>query len=139
MTDKPLSATVPIKHPETGKTYDFISMKRSWRTDAPEREMKAFTKNTLEWLAQEFWGSRKCWETSIRRCCLLRTKDGAAPVLGPWGVARPRRLVAQRYALRSSNWEEPVDRAELKSQVDELMCQYDVGEIDRETYALRMM
>lgn len=43
-----------IKHPETGKTYDFVSMKRSWRTDAPEREMKAFTKNALEWLAQEF-------------------------------------------------------------------------------------
>lgn len=34
---------------------------------------------------------------------------------------------------------ERVDRTELKSQVDELMCQYDVGEIDRETYALRMM
>lgn len=30
-----------------------------------------------------------------------------------------------------------MDRAELKSQVDELMCQYDVGEIDPETYALR--
>lgn len=45
-----------IKHPGTGKTYDFVSMKRSWRTGAPEREMKAFTKNALEWLAQEFWG-----------------------------------------------------------------------------------
>lgn len=45
-----------IRHPETGKTYDFVSMKRSWRTDAPEREMKAFTKNALEWLAREFWG-----------------------------------------------------------------------------------
>jgi hypothetical protein len=56
MTDRPLSATVPVKHPETGKTYDFVSMRRSWRTDAPEREMKAFTKSALEWLAQEFWG-----------------------------------------------------------------------------------
>lgn len=45
-----------IKHPETGKKYDFVSMKRSWRTGAPEREMKAFTKNALAWLAQEFWG-----------------------------------------------------------------------------------
>jgi len=45
-----------VKHPEAGKAYDFVSMKRSWRTDAPEREIKAFTKNALEWLAQEFWG-----------------------------------------------------------------------------------
>lgn len=45
-----------IKHPGAGMTYDFVSMKRSWRTSAPEREMKAFTKNALEWLAQEFWG-----------------------------------------------------------------------------------
>lgn len=43
------------QHPETGKTYDFVSMKRSWRTDAPERDVKAFTRNALESLAQEFW------------------------------------------------------------------------------------
>lgn len=43
------------KHPETGKTYDFVSMKRSWKTDAPERDIRAFTRNALEWLAQEFW------------------------------------------------------------------------------------
>ena len=43
------------KQPETGKTYDFVSMKRSWRTDAPERDVRAFTRNVLEWLAQEFW------------------------------------------------------------------------------------
>lgn len=43
------------KHPETGKTYDFISMKRSWRTDGPERDVRAFTRTALEWLAQEFW------------------------------------------------------------------------------------
>jgi hypothetical protein len=42
-------------HPETGKTYDFVSMKRSWKTDAPERDVRAFTRNALEWLAQEFW------------------------------------------------------------------------------------
>lgn len=39
----------------TDKTYDFVSMKRSWRTDAPERDVKAFTRNALGWLAQEFW------------------------------------------------------------------------------------
>lgn len=44
-----------FKHPETGKIYDFVSMKRSWKTDAPERDVKAFTRNALEWLAQEFW------------------------------------------------------------------------------------
>jgi len=43
------------KHPETGKTYDFVSMKRSWRTDAPERDVRAFTTNALKSLAQEFW------------------------------------------------------------------------------------
>lgn len=44
-----------ISHGATGRTYDFVSMKRSWRTEAPEREMKAFTKEALTWLAQEFW------------------------------------------------------------------------------------
>lgn len=43
------------KHPQTGKPFDFIVMKRSWKTPAPEREVKAFTKNALKWLAQEFW------------------------------------------------------------------------------------
>lgn len=45
-----------VKHPETGRTYDFVSMKRSWKTGAPEREIMAFTKNALKSLAQEFWG-----------------------------------------------------------------------------------
>lgn len=44
-----------VKHPTTGEPYDFVSMKRSWRTEAPEREVKAFTVNALRWLAQEFW------------------------------------------------------------------------------------
>lgn len=48
-----------INHRETGKEYDFISMERSCRSDAPEREIVAFTKNALEWLAQEFWGRRR--------------------------------------------------------------------------------
>lgn len=43
------------KHAETGKTYDFVSMKRSWKTGAPQRDVRAFTRNALEWLAQEFW------------------------------------------------------------------------------------
>lgn len=32
-----------------------------------------------------------------------------------------------------------MDRAGLKAQVDELMRQYDVGEIDGDTYAQKMM
>lgn len=44
-----------VRHPEAGKPYDFVSMKRSWRTEGPERELKAFTKNGLEWLALELW------------------------------------------------------------------------------------
>ena len=35
--------------------------------------------------------------------------------------------------------EEPMDRQELKAQIDELMRQYQDGEIDGETYARRMM
>lgn len=43
-----------VKHPTTGEPYDFVSMKRSWRTEAPERDVKAFTASALRWLAQEF-------------------------------------------------------------------------------------
>ena len=32
-----------------------------------------------------------------------------------------------------------MDRAELKAEIDELMRQYDEGEIDGETYSRRMM
>lgn len=32
-----------------------------------------------------------------------------------------------------------MDRAELQAQIDELMRQYDLGEIDGETYAQKMM
>jgi hypothetical protein len=38
-----------------------------------------------------------------------------------------------------ANWEAKMDRAELKAQIDELMRQYDAGEIDRETYSQKMM
>ena len=44
-----------VLRPSTGQPYDFISMKRSWATAAPERQMKAFTADALRWLAQEFW------------------------------------------------------------------------------------
>lgn len=32
-----------------------------------------------------------------------------------------------------------MDRVDLQAQIDELMRQYDVGEIDGETYAKKMM
>ncbi|WP_146112918.1 hypothetical protein [Arthrobacter sp. MYb214] len=44
-----------VKHPVTRKAYDFVSMKRSYRTDAPEKDIKAFMPNSLKWLAAEFW------------------------------------------------------------------------------------
>lgn len=44
---------VPVS--PAGTKYDFVSMKRKWRSEAPEREIKAFTRNALSWLAQEFW------------------------------------------------------------------------------------
>lgn len=46
---------ISIKHQSSGNTYDVLAMKRSWRTAAPERELKAFTFNALRWLSQEFW------------------------------------------------------------------------------------
>jgi hypothetical protein len=68
-----------VKHPETGKTYDFVSMKRSWRTDAPEREMKAFTKNALKWLAQEFWGIEAELEDLHSKVLFNENEDNEAP------------------------------------------------------------
>lgn len=44
-----------VKHPVTGKAYDFVSMKRRYRTDAPEKDIKAFMATSLKWLAAEFW------------------------------------------------------------------------------------
>ncbi|PPF50144.1 MULTISPECIES: hypothetical protein [unclassified Rathayibacter] len=44
-----------VKHPQTGDAYDFVSMKRRYRTDAPTKDSKAFMKSALKWLAQEFW------------------------------------------------------------------------------------
>lgn len=43
------------KHPRAGEPYDFVSMKRRYRADAPSKDSKAFMKGALEWLAQEFW------------------------------------------------------------------------------------
>jgi len=44
-----------VNHPQTGEPYDFVSMKRRYRTDAPAKDSKAFMKSALKWLAQEFW------------------------------------------------------------------------------------
>jgi len=44
-----------VKHPVSGQAYDFVSMKRRYRTDAPERDSRAFMATSLKWLAQEFW------------------------------------------------------------------------------------
>lgn len=60
------------KHPESGKTYDFVSMKRSWKTDAPERDVRAFTRNALEWLAREFWEIEAELEDLHTKRCLTR-------------------------------------------------------------------
>lgn len=73
------SAGTFAKHPETGKPYDFVSIKRSWRTDAPEREMKVFTKNALEWLAQEFWGIEAELEDLHSKMLFNENEDNEAP------------------------------------------------------------
>ncbi|WP_166850905.1 hypothetical protein [Isoptericola sp. BMS4] len=44
-----------IKHPDSDEPFDFVSMKRRYRTEAPERDTKAFMKSALKWLAREFW------------------------------------------------------------------------------------
>lgn len=44
-----------VKHPDTGEPFDFVSMKRRYRTEAPEKETKALKKSALKWLAREFW------------------------------------------------------------------------------------
>ena len=44
-----------VKHPDTGEPFDFVSMKRRYRTEAPEKDTKAFMKSALKWLAREFW------------------------------------------------------------------------------------
>lgn len=66
-----------IPHEATGRTYDFVSMKRSWRTEAPEREMKAFTKNALTWLAQEFWEIEDELEALHSQVLFDRNEDNA--------------------------------------------------------------
>ena len=44
-----------VKHPGTGEPFDFVSMKRRYRTEAPEKDTKAVMKSALRWLAREFW------------------------------------------------------------------------------------
>lgn len=44
-----------VKNPDTGEPFDFVSMKRRYRTTAPEKDTKAFMKSALKWLAREFW------------------------------------------------------------------------------------
>lgn len=43
-----------LKHPDTGEPCDFVSMKRRYRTLAPEKDTKAFMTSALKWLAREF-------------------------------------------------------------------------------------
>lgn len=66
------------KHPKTGKTYDFISMKRSWRTDGPERDVRAFTRTALEWLAQEFWDIEAELEDLLTKALFDRSDENTA-------------------------------------------------------------
>lgn len=66
-----------IPHEATGRTYDFVSMKRSWKTKAPEREMKAFTKDALTWLAQEFWEIEDELEALHSQVLFTRKEDDA--------------------------------------------------------------
>lgn len=44
-----------VKRPDTGEPFDFVAMKRRYRTESPERDTKAFMKSALKWLACEFW------------------------------------------------------------------------------------
>lgn len=44
-----------VKHPGTGEPFDFVSMKRRYRTEAPEKDTKGFMKSALKWLDREFW------------------------------------------------------------------------------------
>lgn len=44
-----------MKNEKTGEPYEFLSMKRSYRTEAPQREIMPFSSDTLRWLANEFW------------------------------------------------------------------------------------
>jgi len=43
------------QHPKTGEPVEFISMKREYQNQRPERVIKGFSAKSLEWLADEFW------------------------------------------------------------------------------------
>lgn len=88
-----------VRHPETGKTYDFVSMKRSWKTDAPEREIRAFTKNALKWLAQEFWGLEE--ELEDLHSKVLEGEEDVGPRTSAYG---PRVLSHRFYRVDSTCW-----------------------------------
>lgn len=66
-----------VPHGQAGQKYDFVSMKRSWKTEAPEREVKAFTKNALRWLAQEFWEIEEELEALHSKVLFNKNKDDA--------------------------------------------------------------
>jgi len=38
-----------VKHPGTDEPFDFVSMKRRYRTQASEKDIKAFMKSALKW------------------------------------------------------------------------------------------
>jgi len=66
-----------VPHGQGGRKYDFVSMKRSWKTEAPEREIKAFTKNALSWLAQEFWEIEEELEKLHSKALFDKSEEGA--------------------------------------------------------------
>lgn len=57
----------------------------------------------------------------------------------PYGPRLSGQGSGSRSGLRRVATGGEMDRAELQAQIDELMRQYDVGEIDGETYAQKMM
>lgn len=71
-----------------------------------------------------------------------RDGDGVADEPAAWTALRGMRSAAASKFKRSTTPEsqkEAVDRHEVKAKIDELMRQYDDGEIDAETYLQRMM
>lgn len=68
-----------VKHPDTGEPFDFVSMKRRYRTSAPEKDVKAFMKSALKWLAREFWEiGRRAREAPLRGA--LRQGQGCVSI-----------------------------------------------------------
>jgi hypothetical protein len=55
-----------VEHPHAGEPFDFVSMKRRYRTEAPENDTKA--KAALKWLACDFWEIEDELDGSTPRC-----------------------------------------------------------------------